>query len=425
MIDKSKVVDFLLEYEEFMPEHIHRKLKIDIKSDFAVSIIGPRRAGKTYFMHQLRRGLDDVMYLNFEDSRIRDTKYSELRDIIRIYIELFGRTPRYLFLDEIQVMDGWEIILRELHELKKYKVVITGSSSRLLSKEIATQMRGRTLSYWLLPFDFSEFLTSKGHKTKKAVTKDEEARVRNVLKEYLEYGGFPDISFSSDKIRILREYADLILYRDFIERHNIKNPALARFILEYMLQNFSNEITANSIYKKAKSIELKTAKDTVYDYLDRLEDTAFFFFLERYSARAHMRKAFPKKVYLCDTGLTKIVRFSGDYGKLMENTVFLELMRETNENPLINIYYYKGSQNHEVDFLLKEGNKITRLIQVCYDLDDSGTKRRELRSLVKASKELKCSSLLVVTWDYEGEEEFKGKKIKFVPLWKWLLGYGY
>ncbi len=138
-----------------------------------------------------------------------------------------------------------------------------------------------------------------------------------------------------------------------------------------------------------------------------------------------MRKAFPKKVYLCDTGLTKIVRFSGDYGKLMENTVFLELMRETNENPLINIYYYKGSQNHEVDFLLKEGNKITRLIQVCYDLDDSGTKRRELRSLVKASKELKCSSLLVVTWDYEGEEEFKGKKIKFVPLWKWLLGYGY
>ncbi len=417
---KKDVIDYLKEYERFEPEIVGRELKVPVDSEFVVSIIGPRRAGKTYYLFQLSRQLGNYLYLNFEDSRLYGVKYNELRDIIRTYVEVYGKEPKHLFLDEIQNVKNWEIVVRELHDLKKYRIFVTGSSSKLLSKEIATQLRGRTLSYLLLPFSFRESLVAKGLSFEKYVNKDEIAKIKHELKEYLDYGGFPEVVLSQEKVKILKEYSDLILFRDFIERHGIKNLEVARFLHSFIIQNFSKEISANSLFNRIKAMGVKVSKNTIYDYLSKIEDTVFFFFLRRYSKKPHLRETYPKKIYLCDTGLTKILRLSEDAGKLMENSVFLELLRKTNQNPLIEIFYWKDYLQKEVDFIVKEGNQFTQLIQVTYELTPENEKR-EVNALLKAGKELGCKNMTILTWDQEDLIKKSGKEIFVKPLWKWIL----
>ncbi len=165
---------------------------------------------------------------------------------------------------------------------------------------------------------------------------------------------------------------------------------------------------------------VKVSKNTVYDYLSKLEDTALFFFLRRYSEKPHLRETYPKKIYLCDTGLTKIVRSSEDKGKLMENVVFLELLRRKNLNPLMDVFYWRDYQQREVNFVVKEGERVKQQIQVTYELTPENEKR-EIGSLLKASRELGCENLMVITWDQDEIVERSGKKIKVMQLWKWLI----
>ncbi len=403
-------MDYLKEYEEFKPELIERELSVPLDSQFIVSIIGPRRAGKTYYLFQLSEKVQNYLYLNFEDSRLYGISHKDLRDVIRVFIEIYGKEPEYLFLDEIQNLRNWEIIVRELHDLRKYRIFLTGSSSKLLSREIATQLRGRTLSYLLLPFSFREFLKARGIAVKKYLSRDEAARIKHHLLEYMEFGGFPDVVLSDGKIKILSEYADLVLFRDFIERHQIKNLELARFLHSFVIQNFSKEISVNSIFNRLKSMGVRVSRNTVYDYLSKLEDTAFFFFLRRFSRKPHLRESYPKKIYLCDTGLTKLFRVSEDKGKLMENIVFLELLRWINRKPTMEVFYWRDYQRREVDFVIKEGHGTKQLIQVTYELTPEN-ERREIGNLLRASEELGCESLAVITWDQsDNEEERKGDK---------------
>jgi len=416
---KEDIVDYLKEYEDFRPELVERELSVPLESRFVISIMGPRRAGKTYYLFQLSREVENYVYLNFEDSRLYGIEHRDLREVIRTFIEIYGKKPEYLFLDEVQNVKNWEIIVRELHDTKGYRMFLTGSSSKLLSKEIATQLRGRTLSYLLLPFSFREFLRAKGLAVNRYVSRDESAKIKHYLLEYMEFGGFPDVVLDEAKTKILREYADLILFRDFVERHQIKNLELARFLHSFTVQNFSKEISVNALFNRIKSMGVKVSKNTVYDYLSKLEDTAFFFFLRRYSEKPHMRESYPKKTYLCDTGLTKIVRASEDRGKLMENVVFLELLRRRNLNPLMDLFYWRDYQHREVDFVVKEGERVNQLIQVTCELSPENEKR-EIGSLLKASKELRCKNLLVITWDQDEVLERNGRKIKILQLWRWL-----
>ena len=417
-MDKEEVLDYFKEYADLNPKVISRDLAVPIDSDFIISLIGPRRAGKTYYLFQISKELDSPVYLNFEDSRLRNITYKEIRDVIRAYTELHGKEPKALLLDEVQVIEGWSIMARELHDLKKYRIFITGSSSKMLSAEIATQLRGRTLSYLLLPFSFKEFLRIKGIDAKNA-TKDKEAMIKNVLSEYMEFGGYPEVVLGTEKQKILREYSDLILFKDFIERHEIRNISLARYIHESILQNFSKEVSSNAIFNKAKAAGISASNNTVYDYLEKLNDTVMFFFLDRYSRKVHERASWPKKVYLADTGLSKAMRFSEDKSKLMENIVALELMRKRNCDPNLETYYIKN-ENREVDFAIKSGTSISALIQVAAELNDENYSR-EIKPLVSASEQFGCHDLSIITWDQEGVEEYGDKRIKVVPLWKWLL----
>ena len=421
LMQHALVRDYIVEWmKREIVKGVSRELEVSRRKDRVISVIGPRRAGKTFYFYQLM-GEDraNSLYLNFEDTRLMDVTFKDIRDLIRIYIEVAGKAPRNIFFDEVQNVKNWELAIRELLDLQHYNMFVTGSSSKLLSREIATQLRGRTFSYLLLPFSFREFLRAKNVFTEK-MTMDEAAKIRGYLKEYLEFGGFPEVVFEeAEKERILKEYFEMILFRDIVERHKLKNISLARFLLSFLLQNFSKEISVNKVLKSLSS--QRFGKNTLYSYIDKIQDSVALFILNRFSLRVYQRESWPKKIYLCDTGLTKVVRFSEDIGKLMENCVFLELLRLTNKKPMLEIYYWKNHEGAEVDFLLKEGVEIKELIQVTYASGRDEIDEREVKSLLKASKETGCKNLRIITWNYEGIDKIDNRTIKFTPLWRWLI----
>jgi len=329
-------------------------------------------------------------------------------------------------LDEVQNLKNWESVVRSLLN-RGYRVFVTGSSSKLLSKEIATQLRGRTLNYLLLPFSFKEFLKARKFKIKRYFSESEVSKIKKMLREYLHWGGFPEVVLKENKNRIVREYFELMFYKDFIDRHKIKSIETARVIYEYLIQNFANEISITKIQnfiQKTKGIKTKT---TIYNYLDKISDTMVVFFLDRLESSVYKRKTYPKKIYLCDVSLSNILSLSENFGNRMENVVFLELLRNVNSNPLMNIYYLKTSQNREVEFVIKERDKIKQLINVTYANDFDSIRRNEWANLLHAKELFKKDNpeLIIITWDYEDVKELswfgKKGKIKFIPLWKWLI----
>ncbi|MHA1756035.1 MAG: ATP-binding protein [Promethearchaeota archaeon] len=408
--------------EKKLPVGIKRELMINPLRGKVISIVGPRRSGKTwYFFMLMQDKKKNSLYLDFEDSALLDIKYHEFIELINYYTEITGIFPKHLFLDEIQNIDNWESGIRTLLDRTNLNIYITGSSSKLLGREIATQLRGRSLTYILLPFNFKEFLNSKNVQFNDIQTDKVRAKVKNLLKNYLEWGGYPEVALSDQKEKILREYYDAIYFRDFVERHRLRSLEVARFIFSFMFQNFSNELTINRMVNLLKSRGIKMGKNTVYSYFENLKDTFAVFFINRFSQKISLRESWPKKIYICDTGISKILRFSEDIGKLMENCVYLELFRQTNENPITEIYYFKDNQGREVDFLIKEGENIKQLIQVTYASDKDDIEKREINSLLKAGNFLNCRNLICITWDYEAKEMYNKNEIVFLPLWKWLL----
>jgi hypothetical protein len=322
-------------------------------------------------------------------------------------------------------MDNWSRLVRSLLD-SNYKVIISGSSSKLMSREIATQLRGRSINYILLPLSFGEFLRFKGFSYERiSITK--KAEIIKLLEEYLLWGGYPGAVTRNDRDEILKSYYTTILYTDFVERFGLKSIDVAKFIFEFCFQNFSKEVSIRKIVNFVNSRTGGNVKNVVYDYVDKLPETMCVFFVDKYHKSVYSRKSWPRKLYVCDMGLSTITGFSEDMGKRMENTVFLELLRKTNKSSLMEIYYFKDSRGHEVDFVVKEGIQVKELIQVTYANGFNEVEHREIRALLRAKDLLNCENLTVITWDYEDEREVtwfgrKGK-IKFVPMWKWLLGF--
>lgn len=273
----------------------------------------------------------------------------------------------------------------------------------------------------LLPFSFREYLRAKNIKVDDYLSLSDEIRVKRALREYMEWGGYPEIVLQpSNRERLIKEYYYLVFYKDFVERFRIKSINTASFIFEFFLQNYSNEMSINKIINYIVSKSSIRTKTTIYDYVDKIQDTAFAFFLERYRGSVYERKSWPKKIYLCDPALSNLAGFDINIGKRMENLVFLELLRKANKNPLLRFYYLK-TQNSEVDFIIMDGINIHQLIQVTYASNKNEVEKREIKSLIRASELLNCKNLVIITWDYEDEQTIENNKIKFIPLWKWLL----
>ena len=424
MENKKEIFKILIKefYEFNFPKIIKRDLMLpDKKMDKIITVSGPRRAGKTFYFYQIINRLKEkipfsqILYINFEDDRLFPLSIKDLNELLEAYFELFPENKNkevYLFFDEIQGIEGWELFIRRIYDKEKVKVFLTGSSSKLLSREIASSLRGRTLCYNLYPLSFKEFLRFKGLEIKEdSIYSKLRFRVKNLLEEFILFGSFPEVALADKnlKFQILKNYYDLIIYRDLVERFSIRNIQLLKTLMKFLITNVSSSFSVNSYYQSLES-QLRVSRETILEYLSHLEEIGLIYLLPVFSYSLKVQQVNPKKVYSLDNGLRNAVsfRFSQDKGRLVENIVFQEIKRLTDD-----IYYWK--EKGEVDFVMQKNNALTG-VNVSYGKE---VKERENKSLL-AFKETfgrKVRRRIIITQDLEKEEE----GIKFIPLWKWLL----
>lgn len=429
MINRETWIKLIKDFHEFdLPKLVEREVEVETDPSIkrVISIIGPRRSGKTFFMFQLIGellekgvGKDRILYINFESDLLIGCSASDLRNVAEIFYEIYPENKErkiYLFFDEIQNVPNWEKFVRAILDSENVQMFISGSSSKLLSKEIATSLRGRTLPYYIYPFSFKEFLKAKDFKMEKYFSSSQKAKLLNLLQKYVESSYPETIFFEKEKEKILKEILDVTVYRDIVERFKVKNIKVLKLLLKNLIS--STYFSVHKFYNYLKSLGMKVSKNTIYSYMEYFSDSLVLYTLRRYSKSYKEIEQTIPKIYFIDNGLL-IVNGVESLSRFMENAVFLELVRR-NFTPNNNLFYFEVDDK-EVDFVLKEKGKIIQLIQVCYNIEDFNTKERELKALVKASQELKCSNMSVITWDYEAEEKLKGKRIKLIPLWKWIL----
>ena len=274
-----------------------------------------------------------------------------------------------------------------------------------------------------MPLSFKEFLKFKDYKIGKVLIEKDRANIKKFLEEYLTFGGFPEVVLSEEnKEQILSQLFNDILSRDILSR-NVRKESILEEFAYYLSGNVTSLLSFNKMSDYFKSRGIKVSVPTLESYFGLIKNSFLFFDNLIFSYKIKDQFQNPKKIYCIDNGIFNFIglKFSKDYGKMYENSVFLKLKKESFDNRLINIFYWKNILHEEVDFVVNEGLKAKQLIQVCYNTENLETKKREIKALIKASEELKCSNLLVITKDYENEEKIDNKKIKFVPLWKWLL----
>ncbi|BBL45719.1 AAA+ superfamily ATPase [Nanobdella aerobiophila] len=416
------IADILLSQKYYMDKvinsskFIERELKL-INTKLVKVITGIRRSGKSLFIYNYLKD-KKFAYVNFDDDRI--LKYSA-EEIYKGLLQAYNLFDIILF-DEIQNLENWEIFVNRLYN-QDYDIYITGSNSKLLSKELSTHLTGRAISFTLFPFSFREFLKAKEFKIN---TYEDYERIKGLLREYLEYGGFPEIVVNNEDPHIyLKELYDRIINVDIIYRYKIKYSKTFKDISYYLLSNISNNITYNSIKKNFNLGSDHTASK----YLYYLEESFLFIFLNNFSFKLKEINKSPKKVYTIDTGFYTSLGYKvlpDNIGKLMENIVAIELFRRKSYyNKNLEIYYFKDYQQHEIDFLIKEGNNIKQLIQVSYINNYDEIDKREIRSLLKGYNLFNKPELLIITWDYEDTKIIDNINIKFIPLYKWLLNNSY
>ena len=414
-------------HENSLPELKKRDYHIRESEEISV-LVGLRRVGKTYLMFQkinelVNSGIEinRIIFLNFEDERLIGLKTEDLDKILESYYELYPQNiskKLYLFFDEIHAAPNWSLFLKRLYEKKQYKLFISGSSSKLLSSEIATELRGRTITQKVYPLSFIEFLRFKEFEHDKNIKfSNSRFALKKFFNEFLIYGGYPAIVKYGNKIEkesTLSSYLELIIYKDLVERYKIRNTILLKNLIKYFVTNMAKTISINSFYESIKN-EMNASKDAIWEYFSCLEDIGFFFTLNKFSYSMKKQINSIKKVYLADNGFKKVYgfNFSEESGRLFENLVFIELVRRNKD-----IYYY--SEKGECDFIIKSKLKINEAIQVCYQLNNKN-KEREIKGLIEAMQEFKLNRGLILTYDQEEKISVKNKKIRVLPVWQWLL----
>jgi len=404
-----------LQGENFVRREKLQELERFINIPQTIILTGVRRCGKSVLLLELISAFYDENYyfVNFEDERLSTFRIEDFSLLHETFIELFGEQKTF-FLDEIQNIQGWERWVRRMYE-DNYKFFITGSNAKLLSRELATTLTGRHIQLTLYPFSFREFIEPKKILSKKEdlYLPEKKALVSKQFSEFLETGGFPE--YVRDKrIEILQEYFNDILYNDVAKRYSLRNIQQLKEVALYSITNTGN---LTSYRKLTQQTSIKSVTTTI-KYVEYLENAYLLITIPYFSYSLKKQKSNPFKTYAIDQGMRNAIsfKFSKDVGRTYENIVAIHLKRNQKE-----VYYLKNASGEEVDFVIKKGMYIEQLIQVCYDLLEEKTKAREIKSLVHASAELKCNKLLVLTENYEGEEKVENKKIKFIPLWKWLL----
>lgn len=365
---------------------IERTVCFPVLPDKIKVAIGMRRTGKTWLLFQVIEALlkevpkTRILYLNFEDDRLAPMTQERLRELLDGFYALYPENKDqlcYVFLDEIQNVEDWPVVIRRYFDTKKIQIYLTGSSAKLLSKEIATSLRGRSIATEVWPFSFQEYLEAK----KIAIPNIED------LGLYLEQGGFPETVLLQhpERMRILQDYVSVVIFRDIIERYKITNVSLIRYMIKTLIKNVGCSFSVHKFFNDLKSQAFSVSKTTVHEYLSYIEDAYLAFTVPLYSESLRKTQTNPRKIYAVDTGLVRAytLGFPQNYGHHFENLVYLDLRRAGHE-----IYYYLTESRREVDFLSRDLNGKWHLYQVCWDMQDEATLQRERQALEEAEKEL-------------------------------------
>ena len=408
-----------------------REMREDfLGTDAIVDISGLRRSGKTYFIYFIIKTLREkinkkqLIYLNCEHRSFYPITFRELEAVIElIYQEellTYGRV--YIFLDEIQAVEGWEIFAKSVYDEfgRRVKLVVTGSVKDLISEEYGKLITGRHHSYSFFPLSFKEFLTFKGLEFKP--TDEIISRVKGELMKYLHGGGLPEFVLSNSPDYIADTLNDIVA-RDIKSKVEIRKKSAVDELLYLLIERVGSTFTYSRLANLLKNSGFSLSTEIVIHYTDVMKDSFLFTFLPSYAFKQSEISRKPKKVYTTDNGFLSLYPsiFSSNIGKLMENVVAVELQRRGWDPGKTLFYFYGG--DFEVDFLLKKEREVVRLMQVSYISSKNDIEQREVKALIRAGKKFHCSDLQVITWDYDAIEKINDKDIRFIPLWKWLLGY--
>ena len=391
-----------------------------------LAIKGVRRCGKSRLSYIIAKNFleTETLIINFDDPRLKALKPSDIIKLVELYQRNVNeKLPKLLVLDEVQNIKGWENVAKLYAEAKKVKVIVTGSSSKLMSEEYATVLSGRHVGFELFPLSFREFLSWLKIKHDTGIDKARnKIKIVRALNQYLKNGGFPAVFLTSEdreKTSLLKQYFNDILARDIVKRFSVREIDKIENLASIYLAN----ISMLQSFNKVKSV-VNLSLDSVERFSKYFEIARLFLFLKKFEHSLKKQILSVRKVYSIDTGFFNALgfKFSQNIGRVMENVVAIELLRRKSYwHDNWDVYYWRDYQQREVDFVVKEGLKVKQLIQVTYASARDEVNTREIKSLLKASDLLKCKDLLVLTWDFEGIEEIKNKKVRFMPLWKWLL----
>ena len=379
-----------------------------LSSSLIKLITGPRRVGKsTQALLMLRD--KNFAYLNFDNYSLLDAWDANL--VMRMLDDVYPGYE-YILLDEVQNLDGWDLWVSELYRLGK-NLVITGSNARMLSSEMATVLTGKYLQLEMLPFSLEEFF-DWNKLDLHCLNPEDKTNSLVLADDYLRNGGYPEVVASRQLTRsYLDTLFDSIIWKDVAKRHNVRNVTDLNNLAMYLVSNFCNPVSANDLTTELGFSSVNTTKK----YMDYLHEPYLFYYLSRYNNKLKLMKKAPRKVYVVDNGFvaSKAFSLSDNLGRLLENQVFIELLRRGYdvENT---VFYYRSRNDKEVDFVLRKGTKIERLIQVCYDISNPKTKKREVDSIVECAGELKCDNLVIVTNNDKRTIEKDGYKIDVVPI---------
>ena len=408
-----------------------REIELPLNSQSIVTVVGVRRCGKSSRMQLtinalVEKGLspEAVLWVGFDDERLAGMTVSELDEVLEAYRELYPTQDFkdiYMFFDEIQLIDQWELFVMRVFKSYCKNIFVSGSNAKMLSQEIATTLRGWSIEEKTYPLSFKEYCQFTGTKTHH-LTEQETTILRLKWDEYYMESAFPEIvltEWKSLRDKKLQSYFDAMLFRDLVERHNISNTGVLRYFIKRLMNNLTKPTSINAIYNDIKSQGFKISKNDLYLWADHVCECFMFLRISKYTPSLIEEQQSLRKYYFIDNGLRQAVLLpqSDDNGKLLENAVLLHLNRRL--QPFDKITYYSGTK--ECDFIVQHEQQVKALYQVCWDMQDTRTRQREIDGIIEASRMTQCDNLFIITHDNEDTITQDGKTLNMIPAWKWMM----
>ena len=387
---------------------------VDLKSKLAQVVIGVRRSGKSTLCRKvLHEAGVKAAYVNFDDERLENLQREDLNNILEALYIVYGEFD-YLLLDEIQNVEGWPLFVNRLLRQNMH-LLVTGSNAKLLSNELATHLTGRHHKIVLYPFSFAEYVDCKKINTKAFTTKAQ-AEIKRALHEYLQQGGFPELLYESNKHDYIMGLLEAIIKRDITKRFKVRYPEVLFRLAMYLIDNFAQEYNPATLAK-----QFGVSDHTIDTYCKYLQEAFLLLSVRRFSYKSRERIR-GEKIYVIDPAFVSNRQntfVQQNMGWRLENVVFVELLHRASFR-FADVFYYRD-RTFEVDFMLTQGGSVEELYQVCYDMTDDKTRKREINSLLQGARKFRCNRLTIVTFEQEEDLTIDDYTIRIVPAVKWLL----